>query len=195
MNTLLLDTTYKELIVSIAIDDKIVDTTRYECWQRQSEYTILEIDKLLRKHGFDSKKIGEIVVTNGPGSYTGVRIALTIAKIYCYALQIPCYVLSSLQVLQDKGIPSICLINARSNRSYVGVYKDNKVILKDQVMKNDEILEYIKKHNKYIVCGDIEYLELPSRGISNIPENMLRLKHKSNMIKNVLDLKAVYLKD
>ena len=195
MISLILDTTYTELIVALASNNQIIDTIRYDCWQRQSEYAAKEVENILKRNNIDPKNVNEVIVTNGPGSYTGVRIALTIAKTYCFALNIPCYVLSSLQVLETEGKTSICLINARANRSYIGVYKDDECILKDQIMTNEEVLNYIKKHQYYDVCGDLDYLDIENNHKSNIPENMIRLKSDKNKIDDVLKLKAIYLKD
>ena len=194
MITLLLDSTYKNLSIGLAIDNKMVDIIEYECWQAQSEYMMSELENILKRNSVDPKTVNEIVVTNGPGSYTGVRIALTIAKIYCLALNIPCYVLSSLKVLQLADKPSICLINARSNRSYIGVYKNNEEILSDRVMKNEEVKEYIEKHMDFAICGDTDYLEIESQN-KEILHNMLRLKDEKYFQKDILTLSAVYLKD
>lgn len=194
MITLLLDSTYKNLSIGLAIDNKMVDIIEYECWQAQSEYMMSELENILKRNSVDPKTVNEIVVTNGPGSYTGVRIALTIAKIYCLALNIPCYVLSSLKVLQLVDKPSICLINARSNRSYIGVYKNNEEILSDRVMKNEEVKEYIEKHMDFAICGDTDYLEIESQN-KEILHNMLRLKDEKYLQKDILTLSAVYLKD
>ncbi len=193
MKTLLLDSTYKDLNVGLNIDGEMHKIS-YECFQRQSELMISEIDKILKENNINPKEINEIVVTHGPGSFTGLRIALTIAKVYCYAVKCPCYSLSSLNVLMKMNEPSICLLNARSGRSYFGVYKNNEVIEEDQILTNDKVLEYIKNHPEYIVCGDTEYLGIPGYK-ADLIENMYFLKNNDNKVKDIYTLKAVYLKD
>ena len=191
MNTLLLDSTYKDLNVGLAFDGKI-DEISYECFQRQSELMIPEIENILKRNNLSPKDIHEIVVTHGPGSYTGLRIALTIAKVYSYANNL--YSLSSLNVLIKPDTPSICLINARSNRSYFGVYKNNEVILNDQILSNDDVLKYINEHKDYAICGDVEYLGLDGYK-ADLLKNMYFLKNESNKVKDIFTLKATYLKD
>ena len=193
MNTLLLDSTYKDLNVGLNVDNNMHEIS-YECFQRQSELMISEIGKILNENNVKPKEINEIVVTHGPGSFTGLRIALTIAKVYCYAVKCPCFSLSSLNVLMKKDSPSICLINARSGRSYFGVYENNKVIEEDQILSNEKVLEYIKLHPNYAVCGETNYLGVEGYK-ANILENMYFLKNDSNKVKNIFTLKAVYLKD
>ncbi len=193
MKTLLLDSTYKDLNVGLDIDGEMHKIS-YECFQRQSELMISEIDKILKENNVNPKDINEIVVTHGPGSFTGLRIALTIAKVYCYAVKCPCYSLSSLNVLIKKGVPSICLLNARSGRSYFGVYKNNEIIEEDQILTNDKVLEYIKNHPDYAVCGDVEYLGIEGYK-ADLIDNMYFLKNEDNKVKDIYTLKAVYLKD
>lgn len=195
MLSLLLDSANKELLVALYKDDKKIDEIRYEAWQRQSELMIPELDEILKRNEIDPKTIDEIVVTQGPGSYTGVRIALTIAKIYALSLNIPCYAISSLGVLTDENKTSICLINARSNRSYFGVYEANgNVLIEDKVLPNKEVLDYIEEHKDFAICGDVTYLGLENQE-SDIAKNMMSLKNESNKVQNILTLKAVYLKD
>ena len=126
MYSLLLDSADKYLGIGIALNNEIIDKVYFEAWQRQSELMVPELEKILKKNNIDPKSINEIIVTVGPGSYTGVRIALTIAKIYAYSLNIKCYAISSLNILMNSNKPSICLMNARSNRSYFSDYDDKK---------------------------------------------------------------------
>ena len=193
MVTVLLDSSNTNLSVGIARDNLLLESISYEAWQRQSEYMIPELHKLLEKYNVKRDEIGEIVVAKGPGSYTGVRIAITIAKTMAVALNAKLYAVSSLRVEKDGKNPSICLINARSGRSYIGVYEDEKTILEDRIMKNDEVLEYINSHPSYSVCGDVKYLDKPVIETNNIAE-MLSLKDYLEPI-NPLSLKPVYMKD
>lgn len=193
MVTILLDSSNTNLSVGIAKDNILLDYISYEAWQRQSEYMIVELNKLLEKHNIKKEDITDVMVAKGPGSYTGVRIAITIAKTFAVALNAKLYAVSSLRVEKNGDVPSICLINARSNRSYVGVYQDQEILLNDCIMKNDEVMKYIADHPDYSVCGDTKYLNV--EGIeSNTMKEMLDLKDSLESI-NPLSLKPVYMKD
>ncbi len=194
MYSLLLDSSNVDLAVGLAKDNILIDNIKYEAWQRQSEFMISEIANILKRNRVDPKDIEEIVVTKGPGSYTGLRIALTIAKIYGYALNIKVYALSSLAILKDKDNISICLMNARSKRSYFGLYQNKTCLIEDKVLTNEEVLAFIKEHPNYSICGDVSYLNLENKK-NDIFNNMLELKDEDNLVKNILSLKAVYLKD
>lgn len=193
MITVLLDSSNTNLSVGIAKDNLLLDYISYEAWQRQSEYMIVELNKLLEKHNIQKEDIKEVIVAKGPGSYTGVRIAITIAKTIAVALEAKLYAVSSLRVQKDGVRPSICLINARSGRSYVGVYQDQKILLDDCIMKNDEVINYIKDHPDYAVCGETKYLNIEGV-LSNNLQEMLNLKDSLESI-NPLSLKPVYMKD
>ena len=194
MLSLLLDSANTMLGVGLAQDGKMIEEVSYEAWQRQSELMIPEIDKLLKKHNINPKDIGEILVAKGPGSYTGVRIALTIAKIYAYCLNIPVYAFSSLNLLENYEKTSICLINAKGNRSYFGVYNQAKAIEEDKVLTNGDVLKYVEEHPDYVICGYASYIDLLSER-NNVLENMLKLKSDRFKVDNILSLKATYLKD
>ena len=193
MVTILLDSSNTNLSVGIARDNLLLECISYEAWQQQSEFMIPELNKLLSKYNVSNGEIKEVMVAKGPGSYTGVRIAITIAKTIAVALNAKLYAVSSLRVQKDCKNPSICLINARSGRSYIGVYEDKNTILEDQIMKNDEVMKYINEHPNYSVCGDVKYLGLEGIKTNNIKE-MLELKDALEDI-NPLSLKPVYMKD
>ena len=193
MVTVLLDSSNTNLSVGVARDNLLLECISYEAWQRQSEYMILELDKLFTKYGITKDDISDVVVAKGPGSYTGVRIAITIAKTIATALDAKLYAISSLRVLKDGVRSSICLINARSGRSYIGVYEGTKTLLEDQIMKNEDVLKYIEEHPQYSVCGETKYLGIDGI-VSNNIEEMLSLKEFLDSV-NPLSLKPVYMKE
>lgn len=194
MYTILLDSSNTKLAVGIAKNGLVLKSTIYEAWQEQSEHMIPEINMILETFNVQKEEIDDVMVAIGPGSYTGVRIAITIAKIMGYAMQIPVYPVSSLHVLKCENKPSICIVNARSKRSYVGVYQGKNVILPDQIMTNDELLAYIKDHPDYILCGNLAYLGLDGQDTNTINE-MISLKPFITPMVDSLSLKPVYMKD
>lgn len=195
MYRILLDSSNRLLAVGLGKDHELIDQTIYEAWQRQSESMIPEIHHLLEKHHVNKEDIEAVVVSIGPGSYTGVRIALTIAKVMSLALSIPIYAISSLKILKENEVPSICVMNARSSRSYVGVYKGNQTLVKDTIWTNEEVLNYIKEHPSYLVCGDVTHLELETRPYDHLLKTMLDLSYEEKPVENALGLTPVYLKD
>ena len=195
MYSLLLDSANRDLNVGLAKDNQIIDRISYQAWQRQSELMAVEVDAILKRNNISAKDIGEVVVTIGPGSYTGIRIALTIAKTLAFALDIKIYAVSSLISQKAPHQGTISVINARSNRSYVAIYDaDGQVLVEEKVWPNDELIAWIKGNADFIVSGDAKYLGIDAYQPS-VLDGMLEAKKKSIPVENILTLKPVYLKD
>ncbi len=195
MYSLLLDSANRDLNVELAKDNQIIDRISYQAWQRQSELMAVEVDAILKRNNISAKDIGEVVVTIGPGSYTGIRIALTIAKTLAFALDIKIFAVSSLISQKVPNQPTISVINARSNRSYVTIYDaDGQILVEEKVWPNDELIAWIKGNADFIVSGDAKYLGIDAYQPS-VLDGMLEAKKKSIPVENILTLKPVYLKD
>ena len=194
MYTVLLDSSNINLSVGLAKDDALLKEISYEAWQQQSEYMIVELNILLDEFNVSYKDIDSIMVAIGPGSYTGVRIAITIAKTMALACNAKVYPVSSLWIEKDYQNPSICVINARSGRSYVGLYEGSKVIKNDSIWKNEEVIKFVNDNPNYSLCGIAKYLNLEGKEVSVITQ-MLSLKKDLTPIDNYLALKPVYMSD
>ena len=194
MFTILLDSSNTSLTVGLAKNDELIESVSYEAWQAQSEHMVPELDTLLKKYQVQRNDIESVVVAIGPGSYTGVRIALTIAKTIAVALGCKLYAISSLRCQKDCKNPSICVINSRSGRSYFGVYEDEKVLVEDCILTNDKVIEYINEHKDYVVCGNAMYLGIEGKQ-PDIARELLTIKKFSKPFENPLSLKPIYMKD
>ncbi len=95
MYTLFLDTHSKLITISFVKKDDIFTKTKIS--ERHSVFVLPLINEMLKEKNITLKDFNEIIVVNGPGSFTGIRIGLTIAKTISYSLNIPIYTLSSLK--------------------------------------------------------------------------------------------------
>ncbi len=193
MYQLLLDSSNIYLSVGLSKDGKVVDSIFYNAWQRQSEVMVTEIDNILKRNKVDKKDLDAVVVGIGPGSYTGVRIGVTIAKVVAYALKIKIYAKSSLSLLKINDDPTICLFNARSGRSYFAVYQGQKVIESDRILTNEEVLAYIDAHPNYKLSGDTAQIGKESEQF-DILKNLADF-HQDELVENIFLLNPIYLKD
>ena len=189
-----IDTSDKNLFVCLYEDGRCLGVTSYEAWQRQSEYLVEDIEKLFASTGIKKRDLGAVISSKGPGSYTGVRIGLTVAKTLSFALKIPLYLVSSLELLQSYPAPCICLSNARSKRSYFAVYEQGKALVEDCIKPNEEVRAYIAEHPDYLLCGDLEYLGYPS-SVYDPQDNYLRCLDEEHRVNEPLAARPVYLKD
>ena len=88
--------------------------------QNLTEVTLPKIVSMFEKAKLQAKDIDKIIVVNGPGSFTGIRIGLTIAKVYAWSLKIPIttiYSLEAMSISSEGKKVHVPIINAR--RGYV----------------------------------------------------------------------------
>ena len=189
-----MDCSNVNLAIGLAKDHVLIAKKECEAWQQQSELLVAELDKLLKANQVERSEIGEVIVSKGPGSYTGVRIALTVAKVLSFALNCPLFLASSLEMMKAGDAPTICLVNARSKRSYIGVYEGEKELLADTIYDNAQVLDYIHAHPTYVLSGDLTYLGLEGKAI-DVMENLTHADTEKNRSKEPLAAKPVYLKD
>lgn len=125
MISLLLDTTNQALSVAVNRDSKMVAEINTNYKKTHSETLVDNIQKVLEIADIKKSNIDRIIVAKGPGSYTGVRIAITVAKMLAKNLNIPVYSVSSLFVLavsQNIKGNIVPLIDARRGHVYGAVY-------------------------------------------------------------------------
>ncbi len=193
---LLLDTSDKFLSVGISKNDELIYTKSFQAWQRQSEFLLVEIKKALQEVKITFKDIDEIVSGIGPGSYTGVRIALTVGKTLACLTNIKLKTVSSLAIMGDIESSYIALINARSGRSYIGIYSFGKVILNDCIKSNEEVCKIINEYKKkgFKIYGELDYLNLNGDSY-DIVKGLFSYGKICQVVSNPLIVKPVYLKE
>jgi tRNA threonylcarbamoyladenosine biosynthesis protein TsaB len=129
MKTLAIDTSNQTLSVAITKDDIVLGELTTNVKKNHSTRAMPAIDELMQKVEVKPKDLDRIVVASGPGSYTGVRIGVTLAKTLAWTLQIPLVAVSSLHVLAQNGSffnGYICpIFDARRGLVYTGLYKGN----------------------------------------------------------------------
>jgi len=139
MISLCIDTAYKYLTVCLIKDNTIVKSISEECFKRQSEEVFVKLDELFKECDIKKREIDAICISKGPGSYTGVRIAMSIAKVYCEVKKIKLYTISTLRLYAGGEPNSMVVMDARANRAYVGVYNNNDCIVEDHAIELDKI--------------------------------------------------------
>ena len=80
MKTIVMDSANKYLVVAIYENQKCLASLQEEGNRKQSEYAIVYLQKLLQENHLKMSHFDEMVITIGPGYYTGVRVAITIEK-------------------------------------------------------------------------------------------------------------------
>ena len=158
MINLFIDTSTANVSISIVKDNKILSLISKDIPNMHSSYTTKFIKDCLDEAGIDANDIDNIMVVNGPGSFTGIRIGVTIAKTYGYLIKkdiTPISSLKSLAISANKEGTIMSIIPANKSSYYVGVYdKDYNCLEPEACMEKEEIIILCNKYNPYIVSID-----------------------------------------
>lgn len=122
-----IETANAPLSVAIVKDGRIVAEVVQNIKLTHSVGAMPAIEEVLNKAGIKPAEIDVVAVSEGPGSYTGVRIGVTLAKTFAWSIQKPLIGVSSLKTLASNSRMSdalICaLFDARRQNVYAGVYE------------------------------------------------------------------------
>ena len=155
MISLFIDTSNANVSISLVKDNKILSLIEKEVPNMHSAYTTKFIKDALDLAGIDANDIDNIMVVNGPGSFTGVRIGVTIAKTYGYLIKKAITPISSLKMLAiSSNYDGVVLSIIPANKSsyYVGVYdKELNPLEKEAFMSANEALQMCQKYNPFVV--------------------------------------------
>lgn len=137
MKVLAIDTSNFTLGLSLIEGDLVIGEYITYMKKNHSIRVMPAIEALLKECDTKPAELGKIVVARGPGSYTGVRIGVTIAKTLAWTLKIPLSSVSSLAVLAAggryfNGVISP-LFDARRGQIYTGLYAFEKGSLTEQI--------------------------------------------------------------
>lgn len=122
-----IETANAPLSVSIVKEGKVVAEIVQNIKLTHSVGAMPAIEEVMKKAGITPAELDGIAVSEGPGSYTGVRIGVTLAKTLAWSLQKPLVGVSSLKVLaanaRVSNYPVCALFDARRQNIYAGVYE------------------------------------------------------------------------
>ena len=154
MYTLFISTFDKIITIGLLKNGKVISELTKESSKNHSIHTMPMIDEILKINNLLPSYLNEIIVVNGPGSFTGVRLGVTIAKTLAYTLNIPIKTITSLKayaVSSDKETNKLVTIEDLKGK-YVGYFDKNNNLLSDYTyLKNDEYETYIKEKEQYLI--------------------------------------------
>lgn len=151
MISLFLDTSCQVMTIAIYKGKKPLQVFQEESCNDLSVKLIPKIKEIIEELQLYVTDIEKIFVVNGPGSFTGIRIGLTAAKILAWSLNIPIVPISELEFLATtNGTKYIApMIDARREAVYAGLYtSDLKPILEDAYILREEFMNKIKRYEK-----------------------------------------------
>ena len=151
MKTLFIDTHYKDIIIAIFDDNKLVSNVELKNVANTSVDVMPSIVKCLDDANINIKEIKKVAVCVGPGSFTGVRLGVTIAKVLAYSLNIDIVSLTAFDIVSlNLSSPKYIAIK-ENNGMFIAYFDgiDNKDI---KYLKNSEFDQF--KTSKDIAYED-----------------------------------------
>lgn len=159
MKILAIDTSNYTLGVGLVNGSQVAGEFITNVKKNHSVRAMPAIEQLMKDCEIKPKDLDKIVVAKGPGSYTGVRIGVTIAKTLAWTLNIPISGVSSLEVLAMNGkyfdgyiAP---LFDGRRGQIFTGLYqwKDNQLmcIKEDRLVQSSDFAQELLQLNKQIL--------------------------------------------
>ena len=157
MKVLAFDTSSKALSLAILEDKQVLAETTINIKKNHSITLMPAIDFLMASLDWTPKDLDRIVVAEGPGSYTGLRIAVATAKILAHTLNIELVGMSSLLALvprQQEGL-LVPLMDARRNNVYAGFYENAKPVMSEAHLSFAEVLEKVTDAEQVTFVGEV----------------------------------------
>lgn len=155
-----LETSTKNCSVSIAKDgDLFVLCEETTDGYQHAEKLHTFVQWALETENLSFADLDAICVGKGPGSYTGLRIGVSAAKGYCFALNIPLLAINSLHILaesvQEEYDYIIPMLDARRKEVYTTVLDQNKKVIENTQAKILDELSFQKyDHHSILFLGD-----------------------------------------
>jgi tRNA threonylcarbamoyladenosine biosynthesis protein TsaB len=148
--------------VALGLDDTILYESTFSGFMKHSTELFDTLEGLIQKACIRPDKIGHLYITAGPGSFTGIRIAVTLAKMMSYAVNTHIVAVDTLDALAENATDYIkktnsslsriaTILDAKQNRFFVSVYERQDYgwikRLPSSLLHPDELLNIINKDN------------------------------------------------
>ena len=203
MISLLIDTSTSNLTVSIINKQEVIYKYQETILSDMSSKLMPIIDNGLKGLNLKLENIDKIFVVNGPGSFTGIRVGVTVAKTIAWALKKDIIPLSSLELIATTNTSKkyiVPMIDARRNNVFAGIYdnnlnciKEDKLISRDELSSINEDYEFVSYDNiAGVIKPNIDVLKIINKHINdkginphNLNPNYLKLTEaEENKLKN-----------
>lgn len=158
MRILYIDTSSSYLYTGIVEDNYLISEVKEDLSLDLSKFALPRIASMFEKQKLSPTDIDKIMVVNGPGSFTGIRVGITIAKVYAWSLNIPIIPINSLEAMAvSTSAPiKVPLIDARRGYVYAAIYNDDNIVLKPQHILLSDLMNHLKKLENYTLITNSE---------------------------------------
>lgn len=175
LKRLVIDSASKFLYVALYEDLECLGKYYEEGFNDHSVKLMSEIERIFVKNNVKVKDLDEIVIGIGPGSYTGLRIGVVVAKMFAWNNDIPVRTVSSLAMFASSSTKDglvLSEIDARRGNSFLGLYKKTGKTLvladEEQLVNLEEYKENITDSFVVVSSGEPNLEVILNSDISNI---------------------------
>ena len=198
MISLFIDTSNSDVSIAVCNDNVILASICDSIPNMHSVYVVPYLEKIVNEAGVDFSDIDKIMVVNGPGSFTGIRIGLTVAKILGYCLNKNIIPVSSLKALalSSSGDYIMSIIDARNDNYYIGFYdRYYNEIIPEHFANIEEINDLLLKYDDVCLVSNSE-LNINNYIVNKVSYDVLNIVnyYKDEEEIDAHNLKSNYLK-
>ncbi|GMA70187.1 tRNA (adenosine(37)-N6)-threonylcarbamoyltransferase complex dimerization subunit type 1 TsaB [Leuconostoc litchii] len=158
MKILAFDTSNQPLTVSLAENNKVKNVFTTNVARNHSIQLLPAVRDIVAAEGWLLQDIDRIIVAQGPGSFTGLRIGVTVAKVLADTLNAELCGVSSLAILAEQVTTDglvVPLFNARNKNVFAGVYQHGAIIFAESHQPIINLFDFLKGRNESITfMGD-----------------------------------------
>lgn len=154
---LFIDTSSNFLYSGIVNNDKLVCDIKLNLNKDLSTFCVDKLNTMFNDNNINVNDIDKIIICSGPGSFTGIRVGMSIAKIYAYCLKKDISTVLSLECMQissNSNLVKVPIIDARRGYVYAAAYLNNEEIIKPCYIKLDELKEQLNDKEYVFITND-----------------------------------------
>ena len=155
MKILVFDTCFNKSYIVLREDNTILSSKIINSTEDNyhSAYVIPEIRNILKDNNIQIKDLEAIGINIGPGSFTGIRAGITIARVLAQQTNLKLIGIESLMILSKLNKTekkSLIVTDARKNKVYTALYDKQNTLIKPKLEDKENIIKYID-NNTYII--------------------------------------------
>ncbi len=148
--------------VCLSENGAVISIKENSVQKEHASFLHLAIKELISENNLQQERIDAIAVTEGPGSYTGLRVGMAAAKGLCYALKKPLICVGTLQMMAHAGIMEtnrqdalFCpMVDARRMEVFTALYDNqlNEIIAPQAIILTSAIFsEYLENQQVFFL--------------------------------------------
>ncbi len=158
MNTLFISTFNESVIIGYLKDGILILDKEVLASKNHSVNLVPTIESVLNETKIDITTINDIIIVNGPGSFTGVRLGVTVAKTLSYTLKAKIKTITSIEAISlSNPIKNKIVIVPDNKGVYYGIFENNQLIDNINYLSKSLFEELLLKYKNYKI---LEYNKL-----------------------------------